>query len=207
MIPEHSTDHVARGVAKLLGRFHQSEKLKGLLSTWLQQGQVVEDFIWLVLDSLSIESDVDIVLDRIGKIVGRGRNGLTNELYRYALRAQIRINRAHGRIEDLLDVMRLTAHDDAVTFGLHEQFPAALQLDMFGLASGPQVLEVWNNAKQTKAGGVRLFFTYSGGDATNDFLLGEDWGDADAVESDEIQGLGWTVDSTLGGKLAGEFVL
>lgn len=199
-----STNHVERGAAKLLAKLRSGEKLKGLLGAWLRPGQQAEDFTWLVLEAMSIESDVDIVLDRIGKIVGRGRNSLSNELYRYALRAQIRINRSHGRHEDFLDVLRLSVHDDAVTFDVTDQQIATVQIDMYGSADADQV---WQNAKQVKGGGVRLFFTYPGGDGTNDFILAEEFGSASDVTDDPEHGFGWTGDAGLGGTLAGEFVL
>lgn len=180
-----------------------------LLGTWLKENQRLEDFVWEVVPQIfDIESDLDFVLDAIGKIVGRGRKGQANAAYRVSLRAQIRINRSHGRTEDLLDVARLSVNDETITFAATDVYPGAVQITM-STQLGVDLGNLWENLQHTKGGGVRLHFVFpAGGENANDFQFSPSHGlEPDERDMSDDQ-RGWSSETvpSLGGHLMGEFV-
>lgn len=157
--PQQSTDHADRGPLRLLDQFKNKPKLVGLLRSYLKEIQKIEDAAWEVLYYRTILNGFGIVLDRIGKIVGRPRNSLIDSDYKIALRAQIRINRSSGTPEDIISVAVLSL---PVGFGFlyHETYPAAI------IASIPQqvtfnILVLFQNLTLCKLGGVRIQLEYT----------------------------------------------
>lgn len=104
-----STDHVARARERMLGQFRKAPILRALVSIRARRWQEIETAAWEVADkTASIEDSIGVGLDAIGVLVGRGRDGASDDVYRIALRAQIRINRSAGQIADTLDVLSLS---------------------------------------------------------------------------------------------------
>lgn len=118
-----STDHVARARAKILAQFRKAPFLRALIEIRARKWQAIEDAAWEVLDAQTIETAIGVGLDAIGVLVGRGRDGATDALYRLALRAQIRINRAQGNRRDTLEVAALTT--PGITYSIHTYAPAS----------------------------------------------------------------------------------
>ena len=118
-----STDHVARARAKILAQFRKAPFLRALVEIRARKWQAIEDAAWEVLDAQTIETAIGVGLDAIGVLVGRGRDGATDALYRLALRAQIRINRAQGNRRDTLEVGALTT--PGITYSIHTYQPAS----------------------------------------------------------------------------------
>jgi len=104
-----STDHIERGLEKLLGQFQGKPIITALLTSYLRRTQRTEDMAWDVASRLNIDAGTDWILDAIGRIVGRGRSVYANDaIYKIALRAQIAINRSRGRVADIVEVARLS---------------------------------------------------------------------------------------------------
>jgi hypothetical protein len=202
-----STDHLQRALAKLLAQFQNSPKLKALLGTYIEQIQALETLAYDTALVLNVNAGEGIVLDRIGKLVGRGRMGLADVDYRYALRAQIRANRASGTAEDFIDVLMLSVDLDP-TFQVETKDvgPASAEVILHGAAPATVIQVLWTSILQVKEAGVRLEFVFS--TATDDFTFACDKGVA-AFNArgtfDAGTGLGWAGDPGLGGQFAGEF--
>lgn len=60
-------------------------------------------------------------LDGLGEVIGLERQGLTDDIYRARLRAQVRVNQSGGTIEDLIAIVDLF-FDGAETFTIVESF-------------------------------------------------------------------------------------
>lgn len=203
----HSPDHLTRALQKLLGQFQGSAKLRALLATYLRQIQMVEDFARDVVLVISINTGFGITLDRIGKLVGRGRSGLADGDYRYALRAQIRANRSSGVTEDFIDVLMLSVDlDPLYSVEARDTGPATAEVIMHGALPPGVITVLWTSIRQVKEAGVRLEFIYSlyATDAT--FRCAPTLTDPTAHGAKSTtQGFGWAADPSLGGALAGEF--
>jgi hypothetical protein len=158
--PTRSTDHADRGPERFLQQFKEKAFLEAVLRSYLIQVQKLEAAVWEVVDLRALDLAEGVQLDRIGRIVGRGRNGMVDSLYRQAIRAQIRINRSEGTPVDLDQVADLSVPDGAATFAFQEG-PGFVLVFMDGQAvapvNGPLVYE---NLRRSKAAGVRLHLVY-----------------------------------------------
>lgn len=191
-----STDHVERGKAKLLEQFKNSPRMNAILSSYLRRIQELEDAIWEVIIYRTIPNGFGIVLDRIGKIVGRKRAGLDDDDYKIALRAQIRINRSSGTPEDIIDVARLSL-PEGFTFQYLEGYPATVIININEQVTF-SILTLFRNLIMTKDGGVRLLVNYSEDDPAEIFTLAHGLSVSDTSDT---RGLGWSGDPSLGGRL------
>lgn len=161
--PIRSTDHEVRGPRRLLEQFKERPKLEAWLGTYLRQVQKLEDATWEVIDLRLLDAATGIQLDRIGKIVGRGRGESPDDLsYRQAIRAQIRINRSEGTPLDLAEVADLSVPDDTASFIFRNWGNGFVQVYMNGQAiDGVKAPIVFDNLRRTKAAGVRLHLVWS----------------------------------------------
>lgn len=199
-----STDHEARGVAKLLGQFRKP-LIEALLRVYLRQVQKWEDRNREVAEHLNIEQGFGIILDRIGKLVGRGRGSdygpcthpaacPSCEALRVAIRCQIRINRSTGVIKDFLDVARLSGV--LGTFKLTLTPPAAMTVTWLGAqaVSGDEdyFARVLENFRQLPALGVRIDLIYAPQALTDTLRAG--WSGDPTVGN----AIGWSGDASLG---------
>lgn len=164
-----STDHSDRGVARFVEQFRYKPRLEALTRSYLRRVQELEDAVWEVVAYRYLETAEGYQLDRIGRIVGRGRGSLSDDDYRIAVRGQIRINRSCGTPEDLIAVTRLSAPTGTV-FVYGELYPATVIMSIVGAAVW-NVAVLFNNLRRTKSGGVRLFLTYSLADPSNTFTF------------------------------------
>lgn len=202
-----SSDHVARGLNKLLSQFADKPKVRAVLATYLRQLQVAEDLARDTVAVLSINSGTGIVLDRIGVIIGRGRRGLADDDYRFALRAQIRINRSCGIQEDFIAVLMLSVNNDpAYTVECRDAGPACAEVILHGPAPATVIQVLWESVRQVKMCGVRLEFVVSTYDDNNTFACAPaPVGASSRGPSSATKGFGWSGDATLGGHFAMEY--
>lgn len=160
--PIRSEDHEDRGPLRFLQQFKEKPKLEAWLRTYLRQVQKLEAAVWEVVDLRLLDNATGIQLDRIGRIVGRGRGDMVDEVYRQAIRAQIRINRSEGTPLDLSQVADLSVPPGSdISFEFQEGVASVL-VHMIGQAigaiNGPLV---WYNLNKSRAAGVRLHLVYS----------------------------------------------
>jgi len=117
----HSTDHVARGLARLTDRW-QRPAIRAVLASHLAEVQEVEDALWEVL-LLDLDTATGNGLDQIAGLVGEPRQDLTDELLRTVVRARLLANRARGDVDTLHAIATLFAEDG---YSLEEYFPAGM---------------------------------------------------------------------------------
>lgn len=189
-----STDHVARAVAKLPIQFRTKPFIRALVEIRARKWQALEDAAWEVLDAQTIETAIGVGLDAIGVLVGRGRNDATDALYRIALRAQIRINRAQGNARDTLEVGNLSTLGN--TFQPRTYPPASYVVTMVEpvIVAG-EVAPLAENLRQVRALGVRGFLSvgFTGPGAARYVATG-------AASSAVQNRYSWTGDDQLGGR-------
>lgn len=168
--PSKSSDHVKRGLARLLQQYKGKPRFEGLLRSYLNRIQELEDAIWEVILYRLLEDAEGAQLDAIGKIVGRGRGPLNyaDPEYLLAIRGQIRINRSCGTPPDMIDVATLTlpvGHD----FNYGEAYPAAVVITCLEPETDPVINILFDSLFRTKPGGVRLYLISSYTDSDHSF--------------------------------------
>lgn len=173
-------------------------KLRASLAAKLGPVQSAEDLLWVLLRVMtSIDLGEGVVLDRIGRIVGRGRGSIVGDpLYRVALRTQILVNRSNGFVEELLAIFRTGVNDSAYSLAI-ELGAMSLYATMTGPFLAGLAETIWAPLRRAKAAGVRLDMVYDGADESP-FL----WS-ADLTEpTGDGHGFGDTADPDVGGILA-----
>lgn len=198
--PVRSTNHALRAPSRFIEQFKKKPVMTAMLVAFMNQVQDLENALWEIILLRNIVDGEGVILDMIGRIVGRKREGLIDTDYRIALRAQIRINRSVGKAVDVINVAILSL-PDGVTFSYSEAYPAGIVVEVDPLVDF-NVSVLWRNLKATKAGGVRLFLILTYVDPANAFTLRDysSGGYAGRVY-DNAQGLGYHADPTLGGGL------
>lgn len=161
--------------------------------------QVLEDTLQAVKIGRLLDYAVGVQLDAIGKIVGRPRNGLTDDdNYRRVIRAQIAANKSDGLIEDFITVTDLVVYEDDGVYVVTNWGGATITIRVDGVAITWTVAELLNELLQkAKSGGVRLYLEFSELDPDDAFQFADD-----TTETlDAADGWGDTLDAAAGGPL------
>lgn len=155
------TDHLARGLGRLLLQYRDKLKLQQLLAVCIEQVQEIEDALWQLWEERKLDTAAGAQLDTLGAIVGQAREGVDDDTYRLRIRARIRLNRSSGTAEDVYGVMRLLVPEGA-TLELLNQPPAGfvLRVNDQGVPAATLVPFLVDFLEQASAGGVRGILEY-----------------------------------------------
>ncbi len=119
-------DHVSNGLSNLISQYEDSENLRFLLQTFLEELQEIEDVNTEMLSQDDIANAEGVQLDGIGEHLGKRREGLTDADYRVALNIQKILNAGEGRFHTALQMWRTVMGSNTVT--MQEEFPAGVAL-------------------------------------------------------------------------------
>lgn len=119
-------DHVVSGLGKLISQYSESENVKFLLQTFLEELQEIEDTNTELLLQDSIADAEGIQLDGIGEHLGKRREGLSDVDYRVALNIQKVLNAGEGQFSTALQMWRTILGSPTAT--MTEEFPAGVAL-------------------------------------------------------------------------------
>lgn len=154
-------DHGDQAVSRLMQRLRDQtgEELEALTRAYTDQTQELEGAAIALIDAVSLEGAEGVQLDGLGDILGREREGATDDRYRNLLKAQIRINLSRGTIEDIISAVRLVIGIEKqieIKEGTYADFDLTVdeQLDP---DVGPDAADVVYAAKPA---GVHGTFTY-----------------------------------------------
>lgn len=154
-----STDHVARGLSRLLQQYQSSTYLRGILTSYLNRIQELEDACWEVILYRLLPNAEGAQLDSLGKIVGRGRGALADINYLRAIQAEIRINRSSGTPEDMIAVGTLSLPvGDVFTYA--EAYPAVILISLITPETTTAISLLFQSLVRAKPGGVKLMLSY-----------------------------------------------
>lgn len=110
----HVTNHVTAGLAMFTSSVRGRTVINGLLTSWLNRVQEIEDATWDVFGAFDLSTAVGDQLDKLGRLVGLARGSLSSDsLYRVALAGWIRANRSNGNLTDLHAVATILYGDGA----------------------------------------------------------------------------------------------
>lgn len=149
MLPSHKTNHVEEAKTFLIEQFKGKPNIEGILSSWVQQFQDLEDVYWQILRGRTIDQAIGVQLDFLGALVGESRKGRNDAEYRAAIQLRIRINRSTGRAVDIYEIVSLMTEN----FTYQEFYPADFLVTVyFPLLAQYQAVE--NAIRQAKPAGV-----------------------------------------------------
>jgi hypothetical protein len=174
MTVAQATDHVERGLSRLIDQYKDKPRLGAWISSYLNEVQALSDATWSVLVSRLINDATSEQLTVLGRLVGQERQEESDDRFRVLVRARIAINGSRGRGDDVLRVAALLF---ALEFTLTEFFPGAMVLQVDEPVGAIPELEQ-SLLEQTAASGVRVdvhFSTESPGDWFR-FGAGSGWG-------------------------------
>jgi hypothetical protein len=159
---QHITAHVDDALARRPEYLKEKPNFEALLSAIVAPMQDIEDAAFAVLTERAIDTAIGAQLDAIGVIVGLARNGLTDDVYRRYLRAQIATNNSEGTTNEILNIARLVVHDLTVSLVIVPHYPAAFSLVIAGAGVTADIAAIVAAfVARAKSAGVRVDVEYS----------------------------------------------
>jgi len=123
-------DQIALGIERLIHQWKDKPNVVGLLTSYLESVQEVEDIYNQLLTERGVDTAIGAQLDILGRIVGEPRNSRNDDDYRNAIRLRISINTSDGTEGSVSDAIKLiTGVDDLKVV---EIFPAGLEVTLEG---------------------------------------------------------------------------
>lgn len=180
------TDHVERGLSRLLEQFRGKPRIEAWIRSYLEEVQELSDAAWSVLVSRLIDTATGEQLTVLGRLVGQTTRLADDERFRVLVRARIAVNLSRGRWNEILRVANLLL--GGTTYTLTPYYPGALVLTITEPVDFIPTLE-HGMLEDAAAGGARIDVHFR--DVENDdlFYFGG--------------GPGWSSDGTDGGCWAG----
>lgn len=159
MALEQITEHVQEALNNLLAQFKGKPKIAGLITSYVNQIQDLEDVFFQLLIDRWLDNAEGVQLDGFGSIVGQAREGKNDDDYRLAIKAKIQLNLSEGTTEDIIDILRAAL--GLFTVEVVEYFPAAFTAELvepLDPSTNPNVLAViLNSGRSAGVKSVLLF--------------------------------------------------
>jgi len=154
---DHYTDHVTRGVERLIERY-RLPRTSALLASWLTEAQAVEDAFYQLLTERHVAVASGETLDMLGRIVGQPRDGRDDATYRIWISARVMVSRSSGTTEQILAIADKLVGGGPVV--LREYYPGSFIVDLGGVEVhvGSEIAQLLQLAK---AAGVRFQATWA----------------------------------------------
>lgn len=170
------TDHVERGLSRLIEQFKGKPRLEAWISSYLEEVQELSAAAWQVLVLRLIDDAEGEQLTVLGRLVGQPRTIEDDVRFRVLVRARIAVNQSRGRWSDVLRVANLLFAGE-IAYTLTPFYPAALVLTLEDPIVVIPLLE-HGMLEEATAGGVRLDVHFHAGPSENLFRFGEGpgWG-------------------------------
>lgn len=169
---QYIVDHEQAAAYELAPPFWGKPFVAGVLASVTHELQLLEDNLWDILESRTLENADLVRLNILGKIVGQPRHGFSTENYRTLIAARALANVSRGRARDLLDVLDVLLGPSEyvlLAIGNATLYVTALEpVDTAGVAMVAEILP------DTRGAGIGLQFLYS--DSADIFLWGDAWG-------------------------------
>lgn len=119
MAVPQTVDLVAEGDGRLTYFFRDSEEVHGLLQSFLEEAQELEDKVNSLLNFRSLQTAIGDQLDDIGLLVGESRSDRDDDEYRSAIELRISINNSEGTADEMLAILKSVTSATAVTIIEH----------------------------------------------------------------------------------------
>jgi len=123
-------DQVALGIERLIHQWQDKPIVVGLLTSYLESVQQIEDTYDQLLNERGIETAIGAQLNVIGLIVGEDRKSRLDESYRSAIKLRISINNSDGTEPVVSSLFKQLSGAEEVVF--EDVFPAGVRITLTG---------------------------------------------------------------------------
>jgi hypothetical protein len=139
----------------------EDNRIVKILKTWTSTLQPIEDTAQAMILQKNVDDAEGAQLDALGKLVGQGRAGLSDELYRKYIKAKIVVNRSDGVVEDLIKILVLVLDDNTATIVVQNEGTATVRVRVgSSFLTDALALIYFGFLFRAKSGGVRLIFQW-----------------------------------------------
>jgi hypothetical protein len=135
--------------------------MAALLTSFLDECQAVEDAAWDVYIDRQLQQNLAFgdLLDKLGGLVGQGREGFIDNVYNLLIRARIATNRSSGRRTAILRVATLLLPGTAIEA---REYVGAVVITGYGPVTVPAATIEDEFLERAKMAGVRMSFVWLG---------------------------------------------
>jgi hypothetical protein len=120
-------DQVQQGKDRLVTQWSEKDVVQGLLKSYMENVQTVEDIYQQLLDERSVFTAIGEQLNVVGLLVGEARDGKDDSAYREAILNRVAINTSDGTPEKVIEIMKtIIAGPNSVT--IFEHYPANIHV-------------------------------------------------------------------------------
>ncbi len=156
----------------MLAMFRGKPRMTVLLSSWLDEFQSVEDALYSVYFDRALQNSTATgdLLEKLGKIVGQGSEGLVDAQFSILIQARIQANRSDGRRAQLISIAQLLA--PGLIIEVKDLPPASVYVHPRGALILPPVLVGRDFLASATAAGVLLIFVWTAVSAATTLTLG-----------------------------------
>lgn len=128
--------------ARLSWQFRNKPKIKSLMGSLLCWAPELAALFAEIVSARNIDTATGNSLDMLGRVMVQKRNGMTDDLYRRVLRAQLATLRSKGRAEDIVRVAKTLINDDDSRIRITRSGPASVIVEILGVAIPVEVKPV-----------------------------------------------------------------
>jgi hypothetical protein len=155
----HDFDTAQEAIDRLIQQYKQPN-LEALVGVLAYPCQDLEDALNQLYDSQWLNTSTGQQLDNLGALVGRPRNGLTDDIYRLFLQAQILVNKSSGGPEEIYSVFSLIV-PAGTTLALQYYAPASFTLTLTGAIPANTVTVFTQILSALRGAGINGQLVYS----------------------------------------------
>jgi hypothetical protein len=148
------TDHNLAAKKRLLYQFKEKVRIEGLVDSFTDQIQEIENAIWELIDGRAVTGSAGYQLDRLGDFLGVPRFGLSDEDYRIQIVAKIGQNTSEGTAEDLISIFTTLARPRYIIYA--ENYPAEVSITAVDADPIGNVLRIRAAIEKAKPAGVDI---------------------------------------------------
>lgn len=116
-------DHVEIGLGLMLSQWERSPKVLGLLQSYLEEMNVIEEVLFEIVDETGVLIAEGVNLDLIGELVNEERSGEDDTSYRNRILNKISSRNISGTPDEVMSV--LTSLSGATESTIFEHYPAS----------------------------------------------------------------------------------
>lgn len=193
-------DYYSRAINRLLSQYKDKPRIYSWIKSRAIIWQEIEDNAFEIMVQRALQNNLAVgdLLLKIGKIVGQGPEGQTDDVFNLLIRARIKANRSSGQQEELIEILSILAPGLSIYFRNYYESSYWIYAD--GPLPTPPYLVAQSFIGKATAGGVKMMFVWTELEADKTMIFDSIYG---GVPSVDTQGFSSIYDSTLGGGLAG----
>lgn len=189
---QYISNHSEQAIARLITQYKNNTDFIAVINAFVAQFQDLEDNIVDLYGRLQIGTVTGQQLDNLGKILGLGRQGFDDNIYRTLLMAKLLSNISLGTPNEIINIFSILTNSGVSK--LFEIYPATIQLQGEGVLDPsiePYIPQIMQKALPAgvQIGGLVLY-------EEDSFVIDDD---LDPVS--EGDGFGDDTDLTAGGQL------